>query len=122
MYQLGRQGDAVRPRERQSLPSPDHPGGREDGARLGRPVLLCPLIGLLQAERGLGGAIELVGVDVEYVLAGSREGSSGKAEVSQISNIDWEQSSCGRWNPRSLQGEKGLLKPSAADHYIPLCL
>lgn len=26
------------------------------------------------------------------------------------------------WERKSLQGEKGLMKPSAADYYIPLCV
>jgi type II secretory pathway component PulL len=77
-------------------------------------VRLCPLIRLLQAESRLGSAIVAVRVEVEDVLARPRERSS---QATVRSGVLWLALSM---ESKRLQGEKGLLEPSAADDYIPL--
>ncbi|CAG9940448.1 unnamed protein product [Clonostachys rosea f. rosea IK726] len=96
---LGGQGQAIRSRRGWSLAvlRDLHIGKGAIGTR--GLMLSSPLLHLLQTQSSLGLSIVLVRIDVKNILARSRQGTL---------------------KSKGRRGEKGLLEPSAADHYIPL--
>lgn len=77
MNQLRRQGEGVSPR-RQAFGAvgTSHPRGCKNAIAIAGLTSSSPLVDLLQAQDSLGLAIVLVGIDVEDVLARSRQGTS----------------------------------------------
>lgn len=77
MDQLRRQGEGVSPR-RQAFGAvgTSHPRSCKNAIAILRLASSSPLVDLLQAQDSLGLAIVLVGIDVEDVLARSRQGTS----------------------------------------------
>lgn len=123
MDQLRRQREAVRPGRRQAFGTPGSSRLRrcKHAIALSRLVVRSPFVHLLQAQDGLRLAVVLVGVNVEDVLARSRQRTFMRERKGwSVSLLKGGSSPAD--GIRSLQGEEGLLEPRAADHYIPLCV